>query len=59
MERETRGQPFRVDTAKGPLFVWMALWRFAGRGGPNMGEPDAPDEPVWGCDWHPEEASAA
>jgi len=49
--RVTRGMPFRLDMSWGPLFVWLPLWRFAGRGGPYMGEDGAPGDPTWDGDW--------
>lgn len=46
VERATRGQAFRFDTPKGPLFVQIALWEFAGKSGICWGEA-GPDRPAW------------
>ena len=53
----TKGQPFRIDTEAGPLFVQGCLWRFAGQsGGCFEGDADCPwkpktPPPAWGSEW--------
>ena len=49
IDEHTRGLPFRLDVpGVGSMFVFMPLWRFAGRCGPELGPND---EPSWGGDW--------
>jgi hypothetical protein len=52
IDEQTQGQPFRLDTPKGPLFSEFPLWYFAGRSGIThcdcAGEKcTEPDRPVW------------
>jgi hypothetical protein len=51
IDKVTVGQPFRLETPKGPLFVLLPLWRFAGCSGPYMGPGNGlkcgPSRPTW------------
>ena len=53
IDEQTQGQPFRMETPTGPLFLEFPLWYFAGRSGATHCDcPDGractePDRPVW------------
>jgi len=50
IDERTVGQPFRLEGPRGPLFVLIPLWRFAGCSGPMMGPGDGPkivERPTW------------
>jgi len=47
IDERTRGQAFRLDLQDGPVFVFIPLWRFAGRSGPDLGPGH---EPTWDGD---------
>ena len=48
IDAHTRGLPFRLDGPEGPVFVFLPLWRFAGRSGVDLGPND---EPTWDGKW--------
>jgi hypothetical protein len=54
IDQKTAGQPFRLETQGGPLFVLLPLWRYAGCSGPYMGPGNGAktkDRPTWDGNW--------
>jgi hypothetical protein len=57
LEEATRGLPFRLDTASGPVFLATALHRFAGGECGEWGDNQL--RPTWGHPWEPGDEAAA
>jgi hypothetical protein len=62
VDEKTKGQPFRLDTPAGPIFLDEPLWRFAGRSGLELSDDvsrrmvGTPARPAWGNEWRRERA---